>query len=44
MILFITTVDRTIFAGGLELGFFNGCIEAAFYCWGLSCLIYLISC
>lgn len=42
MIFFIMTVDPTIFARGLDLRFFNGCIVAAFYCWDISCLIYLI--
>lgn len=43
-ILFTMTVDPTIFARALDLKICNGCIMAAFYCLGMSCLIYLISC
>lgn len=43
-ILFTMTVDPTIFARGLDLKICNGWLMAAFYCLGMSCLIYLIYC
>lgn len=38
------TVDPAVFARGLDLKLCNGYRVAAFYCLGMSCLVYLISC